>query len=146
MWSRIRPQSRSSCLQLREGISSNDGDKSLAGLQEHMQGSGEELRQRGSLMQACPVLCPSLSLCFFSLQVFGGLVWILVASSNVPLPLLQGWVMFVSVTAFVCSLLFLGVFLSGVVTQINANWNFLVRDLYVSFWKTRETYEYLVLS
>lgn len=33
--------------------------------------------------------------------------------------------MFVSVTAFVCSLLFLGVFLSGVVTQINANWNFL---------------------
>nr|XP_005897319.2 PREDICTED: protein MAL2 [Bos mutus] len=57
--------------------------------------------------------------------VFGGLVWILVASSNVPLPLLQGWVMFVSVTAFVCSLLFLGVFLSGVVTQINANWNFL---------------------
>ena len=57
-----------------------------------------------------------------------GLVWILVASSNVPLPLLQGWVMFVSVTAFVCSLLFLGVFLSGVVTQINANWNFLVRD------------------
>uniref|UniRef100_A0A8D0QU91 Mal, T cell differentiation protein 2 n=1 Tax=Sus scrofa TaxID=9823 RepID=A0A8D0QU91_PIG len=58
-------------------------------------------------------------------QVLGGLVWILVASSNVPLPLLQGWVMFVSVTAFVCSLLFLGVFLSGVVTQINANWNFL---------------------
>ncbi|KAB0358390.1 hypothetical protein FD754_002546, partial [Muntiacus muntjak] len=57
--------------------------------------------------------------------VFGGLVWILVASSNVPLPLLQGWVMFVSVTAFVCSLLFLGVFLSGMVTQINANWNFL---------------------
>ncbi|XP_059984255.1 protein MAL2 isoform X1 [Lagenorhynchus albirostris] len=57
--------------------------------------------------------------------VLGALVWILVASSNVPLPLLQGWVMFVSVTAFICSLLFLGVFLSGVVTQINANWNFL---------------------
>lgn len=78
--------------------------------------------------------------------MFGGLVWILVASSNVPLPLLQGWVMFVSVTAFVCSLLFLGVFLSGMVTQINANWNFLVRDLYISFQKMRETYEYLVLS
>lgn len=90
-------------------------------------------------MQACPVLCPNLSLCFFSPQVFGGLVWILVASSNVPLPLLQGWVMFVSVTAFVCSLLFLGVFLSGVVTQINANWNFLVRGLYISFQKMRET-------
>lgn len=135
MWSQIRPQSRSSCLQLREGISSNDGAKSLAGLQEHMQGSGEEPRQRGSLMQACPVLWQIYHCVSFPLQVFGGLVWILVASSNVPLPLLQGWVMFVSVTAFVCSLLFLGVFLSGVVTQINANWNFLVRDLYVSFWK-----------
>ena len=52
----------------------------------------------------------------------------MVASSNVPLPLLQGWVMFVSVTAFTLSLLFLGVFLSGMVTQIDANWNFLVRD------------------
>ncbi|XP_013368279.1 PREDICTED: protein MAL2, partial [Chinchilla lanigera] len=58
-------------------------------------------------------------------QLLGGLVWILVASSNVPLPLLQGWVMFVSVTAFFFSLLFLGLFLSGMVTQINANWNFL---------------------
>ncbi|MEJ1286874.1 mal T cell differentiation protein 2 [Cricetulus griseus] len=57
--------------------------------------------------------------------VLGGLVWILVASSNVPLPLLQGWVMFVSVTAFFFSLLFLGLFLSGMVTQIDANWNFL---------------------
>ncbi|XP_003408207.1 protein MAL2 [Loxodonta africana] len=57
--------------------------------------------------------------------VFGGLVWILVASSNVPLPLLQGWVMFVSVAAFFFSLLFLGVFVSGMVTRINANWNFL---------------------
>ncbi|KFO35198.1 Protein MAL2 [Fukomys damarensis] len=61
----------------------------------------------------------------FILLVLGGLVWILVASSNVPLPLLQGWVMFVSVTAFFFSLLFLGLFLSGMVTQINANWNFL---------------------
>nr|XP_045254557.1 protein MAL2 isoform X2 [Macaca fascicularis] len=58
-------------------------------------------------------------------KLFGGLVWILVASSNVPLPLLQGWVMFVSVTAFFFSLLFLGMFLSGMVTQIEANWNFL---------------------
>uniref|UniRef100_A0A8C4LCJ8 Myelin and lymphocyte protein n=1 Tax=Equus asinus asinus TaxID=83772 RepID=A0A8C4LCJ8_EQUAS len=32
--------------------------------------------------------------------VFGGLVWILVASSLVPLPLLQGWVMFASVFCF----------------------------------------------
>uniref|UniRef100_A0A8C6AW33 Uncharacterized protein n=1 Tax=Monodon monoceros TaxID=40151 RepID=A0A8C6AW33_MONMO len=33
--------------------------------------------------------------------------------------------MFVSVTAFICSRLFLGVFPSGVVTLINASWNFL---------------------
>lgn len=66
----------------------------------------------------------------FVFQVLGGLVWILVASSNVPLPLLQGWVMFVSVTAFFFSFLFLGLFLSGMVTQIDANWNFLVRRFY----------------
>lgn len=66
----------------------------------------------------------------FFFQVLGGLVWILVASSNVPLPLLQGWVMFVSVTAFFFSLLFLGLFLTGMVTQIDANWNFLVRHFY----------------
>ncbi|XP_014708184.1 myelin and lymphocyte protein-like [Equus asinus] len=41
--------------------------------------------------------CP----CLFILElVFGGLVWILVASSLVPLPLLQGWVMFASVFCF----------------------------------------------
>ncbi|XP_004580757.1 protein MAL2 [Ochotona princeps] len=63
---------------------------------------------------------------FVCLEIlFGGLVWILVASSNVPLPLLQGWVMFVSVGAFFFSLFFLGMFLSGMVNQINANWNFL---------------------
>ncbi|XP_012862065.2 protein MAL2 [Echinops telfairi] len=33
--------------------------------------------------------------------------------------------MFVSVTAFFCSLLFLVMFLSGMVTQIDVNWNFL---------------------
>lgn len=49
----------------------------------------------------CPVLI--LSLCVFSLQIFGGLVWILIASSLVPLPLAQGWVMFVSVFCFVAT-------------------------------------------
>nr|XP_056709676.1 myelin and lymphocyte protein [Euleptes europaea] len=41
--------------------------------------------------------------------VFGGLVWILVASTTVLEPLLQGWVMFVSIFCFVVStsLLFL---------------------------------------
>ncbi|XP_036119945.1 protein MAL2 [Molossus molossus] len=73
-----------------------------------------------------PDILRTYSGAFVCLEIlFGGLVWILVASSNVPLPLLQGWVMFVSVTAFTLSLLFLGVFLSGMVTQIDANWNFL---------------------
>ncbi|XP_063473777.1 myelin and lymphocyte protein isoform X1 [Symphalangus syndactylus] len=35
--------------------------------------------------------------------IFGGLVWILVASSLVPWPLVQGWVMFVSVFCFVAT-------------------------------------------
>ncbi|XP_054993463.1 protein MAL2-like [Sorex araneus] len=62
---------------------------------------------------------------FMCLEIlFGGLVWILVAYSRVPLPLLQGWVMFVSVTAFVFSLFFLGVFLSGK-TKTDADWKFL---------------------
>ena len=43
---------------------------------------------------------PMLTLPPFPLQVFGGLVWILIASSLVPLPLLQGWVMFASVFCF----------------------------------------------
>uniref|UniRef100_A0A8C5WKT0 Myelin and lymphocyte protein n=1 Tax=Leptobrachium leishanense TaxID=445787 RepID=A0A8C5WKT0_9ANUR len=33
--------------------------------------------------------------------IFGGLVWILIAASRVPTPLLQGWTMFVSVTLFI---------------------------------------------
>ncbi|XP_041625324.1 protein MAL2 isoform X3 [Vulpes lagopus] len=77
-------------------------------------------------LPAGPDILRTYSGAFVCLEIlFGGLVWILVASSNVPLPLLQGWVMFVSVTAFIFSLLFLGVFLSGMVTQIDANWNFL---------------------
>ncbi|KAF7708387.1 protein MAL2 [Silurus meridionalis] len=57
--------------------------------------------------------------------VFGGLVWILVASSNVPVPLLQGWVMFVSVTAFLCSTAYLTFFLLGLADRINTDWNFM---------------------
>ncbi|XP_040149636.2 protein MAL2 isoform X1 [Ictidomys tridecemlineatus] len=77
-------------------------------------------------LPAGPDILRTYSGAFVCLEILlGGLVWILVASSNVPLPLLQGWVMFVSVTAFFFSLLFLGVFLSGMVTQIDANWNFL---------------------
>ncbi|NWR86659.1 MAL protein, partial [Furnarius figulus] len=45
--------------------------------------------------------------------VFGGLVWILVASSRVPVPMLQGWVMFVSVFCFVTSTTLLFLYICG---------------------------------
>ncbi|XP_063042206.1 protein MAL2 [Engraulis encrasicolus] len=63
--------------------------------------------------------------------VFGGLVWILVASSNVPVPLLQGWVMFVSLTMFCCSTAYLLLLLLGLADKINTNWNFL--DMFYHF-------------
>lgn len=47
------------------------------------------------------------------LQVFGGLVWILIASSLVPLPLIQGWVMFVSVFCFVATTTLLILYIIG---------------------------------
>ncbi|XP_069625099.1 myelin and lymphocyte protein [Ranitomeya imitator] len=46
--------------------------------------------------------------------VFGGLVWILVASTRVyPLAILQGWVMFVSVTLFICTTILLFMYIVG---------------------------------
>ncbi|NXG54080.1 MAL protein, partial [Psilopogon haemacephalus] len=45
--------------------------------------------------------------------VFGGLVWILVASSKVPDPMLQGWLMFVSVFCFVMSTTLLFLYICG---------------------------------
>uniref|UniRef100_A0A8C8S8U4 Mal, T cell differentiation protein 2 (gene/pseudogene) n=1 Tax=Pelusios castaneus TaxID=367368 RepID=A0A8C8S8U4_9SAUR len=61
---------------------------------------------------------------FIGLEIlFGALVWILVASTRVPVPLLQGWVMFVSVTACFLSILFLGVFLFGYTHRIAVDWN-----------------------
>lgn len=45
--------------------------------------------------------------------IFGGLVWILVASSKVLVPMLQGWVMFVSVFCFVMSISLLCLYLCG---------------------------------
>lgn len=53
----------------------------------------------GICSPSVPAPIPSVS----SLQVFGGLVWILIASSLVPIPLIQGWVMFVSVFCFVAT-------------------------------------------
>ncbi|KAF1387661.1 hypothetical protein PFLUV_G00082260 [Perca fluviatilis] len=57
--------------------------------------------------------------------LFSGLVWILVASSNVPVPLLQGWVMFVSLTTFLISSAYLALLVTGLADRINTDWNFL---------------------
>lgn len=46
-------------------------------------------------------------------QVFGGLVWILVASTHVTPPNPLGWVMFVSVFCFVMTSLWMIVFMAG---------------------------------
>lgn len=46
-------------------------------------------------------------------QVFGGLVWILIASSLVPIPLIQGWVMFVSVFCFLATTTLLVLYITG---------------------------------
>ncbi|XP_062935023.1 myelin and lymphocyte protein isoform X1 [Cynocephalus volans] len=45
--------------------------------------------------------------------VFGGLVWILIASSLVPIPLVQGWVMFVSVFCFVATTVLIILYVIG---------------------------------
>ncbi|XP_038654700.1 myelin and lymphocyte protein-like isoform X2 [Scyliorhinus canicula] len=46
--------------------------------------------------------------------VFGGLVWILVASSKIPIPDLQGWLMFVSVFCFIITTLLFILYMVGV--------------------------------
>lgn len=73
------------------------------------------------------MLSLSLSSVFLSLQLFGTIVWILVASTQIPLPLLQGWVMFVAVTAWFLSIVFLSVFLFGYANRVTVNWNQAVR-------------------
>ncbi|XP_061461601.1 protein MAL2 [Rhineura floridana] len=61
---------------------------------------------------------------FICLEIlFGALVWILVAATNIPLALLQGWVMFVSVTACFTSIAFLCVFLFSYRERIAIDWN-----------------------
>ncbi|XP_027520422.1 myelin and lymphocyte protein [Corapipo altera] len=56
-----------------------------------------------SLPSGLAVLTTFPDVLFIPEIIFGGLVWILVASSKVPIPMLQGWVMFVSVFCFVMS-------------------------------------------
>ncbi|XP_053098700.1 protein MAL2 [Hemicordylus capensis] len=61
---------------------------------------------------------------FICLEILlGALVWILVSATKIPLPLLQGWVMFVSVTACFTSISFLCVFLFSYRERIAIDWN-----------------------
>ncbi|NXI75820.1 MAL protein, partial [Rhipidura dahli] len=59
--------------------------------------------------------------------IIGGLVWILVASSKVPDPMLQGWVMFVSVFCFVMSISLLCLYFCGAHGGGSSCWVTLVR-------------------
>ncbi|XP_036607059.1 myelin and lymphocyte protein isoform X2 [Trichosurus vulpecula] len=67
----------------------------------------------GSLPSGFSVLATFPDLLFIFEFIFGGLVWILVASSKVPFPLAQGWVMFVSVFCFVATTILLFLYFIG---------------------------------
>ncbi|XP_072490793.1 myelin and lymphocyte protein [Notamacropus eugenii] len=67
----------------------------------------------GSLPSGFSVLATFPDLLFIFEFIFGGLVWILVASSRVPFPLVQGWVMFVSVFCFVATTILLFLYFVG---------------------------------
>ncbi|NWV04254.1 MAL protein, partial [Ptilonorhynchus violaceus] len=66
-----------------------------------------------SLPSGLAVLTTFPDVLFIPEIIFGGLVWILVASSRVPVPMLQGWVMFVSVFCFVMSISLLCLYFCG---------------------------------
>ncbi|XP_038253772.1 myelin and lymphocyte protein isoform X1 [Dermochelys coriacea] len=66
-----------------------------------------------SLPTGFSVLTTFPDLLFIPEFVFGGLVWILVASTRVAYNLLQGWVMFVSVFCFTLSTLLMCLYFCG---------------------------------
>ncbi|KAM6208092.1 myelin and lymphocyte protein [Sarcoramphus papa] len=66
-----------------------------------------------SLPSGLAVLTTFPDVLFIPEIIFGGLVWILVASSKVPSPILQGWVMFVSVFCFIMSTTLLCLYICG---------------------------------
>ncbi|PKK21357.1 mal, T-cell differentiation protein [Columba livia] len=67
-----------------------------------------------SLPSGLAVLTTLPDVLFVPELVFGGLVWILVASSKVSLSIVQGWVMFVSVFCFVMSITLLCLYICGI--------------------------------
>ncbi|KAM6179569.1 MAL-like protein isoform 2-T2 [Erethizon dorsatum] len=59
-------------------------------------------------------LLRTIPFAFFAPElVFGFWVWVLVAATQVATPLLQGWVMYVSLTSFLISLMFFLSYLLG---------------------------------
>ncbi|NWR32030.1 MAL protein, partial [Tachuris rubrigastra] len=76
-------------------------------------GSASARGMHGTLCSGSVILSHAHPVSHFHLQIFGGLVWILVASSRVPIPMLQGWVMFVSVFCFVMSTTLLCLYICG---------------------------------
>ncbi|XP_065589591.1 myelin and lymphocyte protein [Cyrtonyx montezumae] len=67
-----------------------------------------------SLPSGLAVFTTIPDLLFIPEMIFGGLVWILTASSKVTIPQLQGWVMFVSVFCFVLTSTLLFLYMCGV--------------------------------
>ncbi|XP_036406087.1 mal, T cell differentiation protein b isoform X2 [Megalops cyprinoides] len=67
-----------------------------------------------TLPSGCGVFTTVPDVFFIPEFVFGGLVWILVASTKVYMDNPQGWVMFVSVFCFVFTTLWFFLFISGV--------------------------------
>ncbi|NWW68440.1 MAL protein, partial [Ifrita kowaldi] len=80
-----------------------------------------------SLPSGLAVLTTFPDVLFIPEIIFGGLVWILVASSKVLSPILQGWVMFVSVFCFVMSISLLCLYLCGAHGGGGSCWVTLVR-------------------
>ncbi|XP_046518215.1 myelin and lymphocyte protein-like [Equus quagga] len=66
-----------------------------------------------TLLSTFEVLIPCQDLLFILQFVFGALVWSLIASSLVPFPQTQAWVMFVSVSCFIGTTVLLFLYMCG---------------------------------
>ncbi|KAM3606350.1 uncharacterized protein V6R79_014822 [Siganus canaliculatus] len=93
--------------------------------------SGDVLPTGGRIFTSIP------DVFFIPEFVFGGLVWILVASTHVTSPNPLGWVMFVSVFCFVLTTLWFFIFLcganqSGIWPSIDAGYHFVAVVFYLS--------------
>lgn len=73
------------------------------------------------------------ALCALLSQVFGFWVWTLVAATHLTEPLLHGWVLYVSLTSFLISLMFLMSYLFGFYKRFES-WRVLVRTRGGTFW------------